>query len=289
MFNAAATRSRSEEFVERLERALGAAVERATTAASPPRLREAIGYAVFPGGGRLRPSLCLAVAAACGDANPERAEAAAAAVELVHCASLVHDDLPCFDAAALRRGRATVHVRFGEPTAVLVGDALLVVAFETLARASAVAELALLTTSTGPARGIIAGQAWENERAIPVDEYHRAKTAALFDAAAGMGAMSAEADPRPWRAFGELVGRAYQAADDVADATATELSIGKTTGRDAILDRPSAVRTYGVENARKRVLSLLEEAGAVVPHCPDAGSVHAWLAGLARKLRDLAP
>jgi geranylgeranyl diphosphate synthase type II len=285
---AVVTPCRSEEVdrrpAARIERALRAVIDRSTASSSPSRLRDAIAYAVFPGGARLRPSLCLAVAAACGDSGPGRADAAAAAVELVHCASLVHDDLPCFDGASLRRGRATVHVLFGEPTAVLVGDALLVLAFETLARAGAVAELAVLTASTGPARGVIAGQAWESEFAIPIEEYHRAKTAALFDAAAGMGAMSAEEDPRPWRAFGEIVGRAYQAADDVLDATASEVATGKTTGRDAALDRPNLVRSRGVEEARRRVVSLVDAARSSVPHCRSAAAVHAWVDALACKL-----
>jgi geranylgeranyl diphosphate synthase type II len=269
----------------RIERALEAVLDRAATSRSPPRLREAIAYAVFPGGSRLRPSLCLAAATACGELDRARADAAAAAVELVHCASLVHDDLPCFDDAKTRRGRATLHVRFDEPTAVLVGDALLVLAFETLARAGALAELALLTASTGPARGIIAGQAWESERAVPLDEYHRAKTAALFAAAAGMGAMSAGADPRPWRAFGEIVGRAYQAADDVADATSSELATGKTTGRDAALGRPSLARSRGVGEARRRVAALVEQARSSIPRCREAAAVEAWMDALAGKLR----
>lgn len=268
---------------ERVESALRSAVARASLG-SPPRLREALAYAVFPGGGRLRPRLCLTVAAACGERAPGRAEAAAVGVELVHCASLVHDDMPCFDDASLRRGRPTVHKAFGEPTALLVGDALIVMAFEALGRAGAAAELAELATASGPARGIIAGQAWEGEAAVPLDEYQRAKTASLFEAAAAMGAMAAGADPEPWRAFGEGVGRAYQAADDLADALATAERTGKTTGRDAALGRPSIVRAYGVEVAKRRVKELVAQACASLPACRDASVVHAWVAGLAQKL-----
>ena len=104
------------------------------TVGCPPRLADALRYAVFPGGARIRPRLCLAVAPACGDDDPAASDAAAAAIELLHCASLVHDDLPCFDDADLRRGRPSVHRAFGEPLAVLAGDALIVLAFETLAR-----------------------------------------------------------------------------------------------------------------------------------------------------------
>ncbi len=269
---------------ERTELALRAVIERASGSASPPRLRSALAHAVFPGGGRLRPRLCLAAATACGDARAERADAAAAAVELVHCASLVHDDMPCFDDADLRRGRPTVHKVFGEPTALLVGDALIVLAFETLARAGATAEITLLATGTGPARGIIAGQAWENETAVPLDEYHRAKTAALFDAAAGMGAMTAGADPGPWRILGEAVGRAYQAADDLADAIGTSSHLGKATGRDAALGRPSIVRVYGVDRARDRAQELLAAAHESVPRCTGEDGLHVWLDRLGDRL-----
>src|SRR5271168_4620792 len=117
--------------VARIERALNTAIERAEGPGAPPRLAAAMRHAVFPRGARIRPRLCLAVAAACGDDHPAVSDAAAAAIELLHCASLVHDDLPCFDDAATRRGRKTVHVAFGEELAVLAGDALIVAAFET--------------------------------------------------------------------------------------------------------------------------------------------------------------
>ena len=102
----------------------------------PPLLAAAMRHAVFPGGARIRPQLCLAVARACGDAHPALADAAAAAIELLHCASLVHDDLPCFDDAATRRGQPSVHAAYGERLAVLAGDALIVLAFQTLAAAA---------------------------------------------------------------------------------------------------------------------------------------------------------
>ena len=268
----------------RIERALTDILERAAGTGTPPRLREALAYAVFPGGARLRPRLCLAVAAACGDARLDTATASAAAVELVHCASLVHDDMPCFDGADLRRGRETVHVRYGEPIALLVGDALIVIAFEAIARAGGVEALGLLALATGPSRGIIAGQAWESEPLAPLDEYHRAKTAALFEAAAGIGALAAGADPRPWRPFGEAIGRAYQAADDLLDAVAASSTTGKTGQRDAALGRPSVVRAYGVEAARARVRTHLEDARARLPACPAPRTVHGWLDRLEERL-----
>lgn len=268
----------------RAERALEDAVDRATGGATPPRLREALGYAVFPGGARLRPRLCIGVAAAYGDGKPHLSDTAAAAVELVHCASLVHDDMPCFDDADMRRGKPSVHRAYGEATALLVGDALIVVAFQILAERGLSAEASLLATATGPSRGIIAGQAWESEPTAILEEYHRAKTAALFEAAAGMGAMTAGADPAPWRAFGEIVGRAYQAADDLADALADTASLGKPAGRDAALGRPSLVRAIGVEASRRRLRELVDAARALVPRCAGEATIHAWIEQLASRL-----
>ncbi|HEY5283539.1 MAG TPA: polyprenyl synthetase family protein, partial [Polyangia bacterium] len=117
----------------RIEVALKRVVAKATAAPCPAHLAEAIRYAVFPGGGRVRPGLCLAVAKACGDDAPALADVAAVAVELLHCASLVQDDLPCFDDAPLRRGQPSLHSRFGEATAILVGDALIVMTFDAVA------------------------------------------------------------------------------------------------------------------------------------------------------------
>ena len=120
-----------------IETTLESALSRIDDPAAPSGLTAAIRHAVFPGGARVRPRLCLATAVACGNDDPRLALAAAAAIELLHCASLVHDDLPCFDDATLRRGRPSVHCAFGERLAVLAGDALIVLAFEVLAAAEA--------------------------------------------------------------------------------------------------------------------------------------------------------
>src|SRR3954470_14271010 len=152
--------------VTRIERTLSAAIGLAEGPGCPPRLAEAMRHAVFPKGARIRPRLCLAVASACGDDQPRLADSAAAAIELLHCASLVHDDLPCFDDASTRRGKPSVHRAFGEPLAVLAGDALIVLAFQTLARGAVQApdRLASLVMIVGQAvgapSGIVAGQAW---------------------------------------------------------------------------------------------------------------------------------
>ena len=173
----------------RIENALESALAHAHGPGCPPQLMAAVRHAVFPGGARIRPQLCLAVARACGDDRPQLSEAAATAIELLHCASLVHDDLPCFDDAPVRRGQPSVHSAFGERLAVLAGDGLIVVAFQVLARAGAQAPdrlVHLLTTiagSVGMPGGIVAGQAWESESRVSLMQYQRAKTGALFVAA----------------------------------------------------------------------------------------------------------
>ena len=149
----------------RLESALEALLGENALQGTPPRLLQALRYAVFPGGARVRPRLSLAVAMACGDDQPALADATAAAIELLHCASLVHDDMPCFDAAAMRRGKPSVHAAFGEPLALLAGDGSIVRAFEALALAATDAPLRLpqllklLGASVGAPNGIVAGQA----------------------------------------------------------------------------------------------------------------------------------
>lgn len=274
----------------RIEGALREHADRACGPGCPPRLAAAQVHALFPGGQRLRPSLCLVVATAVGDARPRVATGAAVAVELLHAASLVHDDLPCFDDAPTRRGLPSVHARFGEPLAVLTGDALIAQSFEVLGQATVDAPdalpglLAALAAAAGTTRGLLAGQAWESEPSAPLDEYHRAKTAALFEAAAAMGALAAGAPPEPWRALGELVGLAYQAADDVRDAAGDAASLGKPTGRDAALGRPSLVRASGLEGARRLLRQRLAAAAAAVPACAGDAHVHAWLAAFGERL-----
>lgn len=262
----------------RLETTLETALIRAETGSAPPKLAAAMRHSVFPGGARVRPALCLAVAGACGDDDPDLADAAAAAIEFLHCASLVHDDLPCFDDAATRRGAPSTHALFGEALAVLAGDALIILAFDTLARAGAVAApgrlaalLSTLTRGVGMPIGIVAGQAWESEPAPPVEAYHRAKTGALFVAATMCGAIAAGANPLPWRAVGENLGAAYQVADDLLDAVSAEDECGKPTGRDAALHRPSLVAELGLHGARDRLEGLVSEAVAAIPDCEGAG------------------
>lgn len=255
----------------RIEDALADTVLLAEASGAPPRLAAALRHAVFPRGARVRPRLALAVAACHGDDQPSLSSAAAAAVELLHCASLVHDDMPCFDDAATRRGRPSVHRAFGEPLALLAGDALIVLAFQALARAAAAAPgrlpavMLAIGDGVGVPFGIVAGQAWECEPRADLGEYHRQKTGALFAAAAMAGAAAAGAEPDPWRALGEHLGEAYQVADDLRDAVEDEAALGKPAGRDKALGRPSAVETYGLDGAVARLRELAEAATASIP------------------------
>jgi geranylgeranyl diphosphate synthase, type II len=273
----------------RIEAALAAAVAHAE-AGAPPKLAGALRHAVFPGGARVRPRLCLAVAAACGDDQPALSDAAASALELLHCASLVHDDLPCFDDAPLRRGRPSVHKAFGEPIAVLTGDALIVLAFETVTRAGGAsperlgALLLTLAKASGSPHGLVAGQAWESESSIELEAYHRAKTGSLFTAATLCGALSAGADPLPWKAMGARLGEAYQVADDLLDAVGDSHDGGKPTLRDAALARPSAVALFGVKGAVQRLRALVGEAMDSVPACPGREGLQLLTAQMADRL-----
>lgn len=273
----------------RVEAALQAAIESADTPTTPPLLAKALRYTVFPGGARVRPQLCLAVAQACGDDQPALSDAAATAVELLHCASLVHDDLPCFDNAATRRGKPSVHAVFGEPIALLTGDALIVMAFERLALAGSAAPLRLapligaIAQGVGAPAGIVAGQAWESEPNVPVQLYHSAKTGALFVAASMSGAIAAGADPGPWRALGETLGAAYQVADDLLDAVQAG-ECDKPVGQDALLMRPSAVAKHGVKGALAQLNALVEQAVESVPHCEGAQDMRALVRRTAMRL-----
>lgn len=259
------------------EQALRRVIDQAAGGQCPPLLSDALEYAVFPGGARIRPQLCLAVAHAIGgdSATGGLALSAATAIELLHCASLVHDDLPCFDDATQRRGKPTVHAAYGERIAILVGDALIVTAFQALGRAAGqtgkpermAMVLSLVARGVGAPDGIAAGQAWECEPRVDVAHYHRAKTGALFIAATAAGAAAAGADPRPWEALGASIGEAYQVADDIQDATGDAESLGKSAGVDALLNRPNAVRELGLQGAVTRLRRLLEEGLDSVPQC----------------------
>jgi len=176
-------------FQTRINSAVESAIRIGQGGKAPPKLSEALHYACTPGGARIRPTILVSVAMACGDDSPRMTDAAAAALELIHCASLVHDDLPCFDDADLRRGKPSVHRAYSEPLAVLTGDSLIVMAFDVLSRADAgdagraLGLIRALSDRTGMPGGICAGQGWESEPEIDLRAYHRSKTGALFMAA----------------------------------------------------------------------------------------------------------
>jgi geranylgeranyl diphosphate synthase type II len=274
----------------RIERALTASLARADGPGAPPRLAAAMQHAVFPKGARIRPRLCLAVAGACGETDPAIADAAASAIEFLHCASLVHDDLPCFDDADTRRGRPSVHSAYGEPLAVLAGDALIVLAFQTLAwgAASAPNRLAALTLtiarSVGMPGGIVAGQAFECEPSVEVEAYHRAKTGSLFAAATEAGAAAAGAPSEAWRTLGAKLGEAYQVADDIRDVVCEVAELGKPIGQDAALGRPSTVASLGLSGAVGRLQDLAADAVASIPACPGAIELRALILQESKRL-----
>lgn len=273
----------------RIEQALEAAVASCQTPDCAPRLAAAIRHAVFPGGARVRPRLALAVAACCGDEGS--ALGMAVAVELLHCASLVHDDLPCFDDAELRRGQPSVHRQFGERIAVLAGDALIVLAFDVLARHASTrgaarlpALISELAMAAGAPRGIASGQAWESEPSPALSRYQQQKTGALFVAAVGGGAIAAGADPTLWRGFAERLGEAYQVADDIRDVVASREDLGKPTGQDVAHGRPSWVGALGISGACRRFDALMDAALEAIPTVPGAAQLRILLRREAQRL-----
>ncbi|MEL6622918.1 MAG: polyprenyl synthetase family protein [Pseudomonadota bacterium] len=294
-----------------IEAQLKRAIDESAEPPCPPRLAEAVRHAVLNGGSRVRPQLCLAIFNAAqsapdrvaaargadgrgGDAPPtpdlELATAAAIALELLHCGSLVHDDLPCFDDADVRRGAPTVHRVFDEATAVLVGDALIIRAFEIVARALPESDtrgprvLSAITRSVGMPFGIVAGQAWEFEASVDLAAYHRAKTGALFVAACRAGAIAAGGDPEHWSRFGAKLGEAYQVADDLKDHLCDAAEIGKPAGQDTRHDRPSAVIDLGLEGAQRRLLGHLGDAMRIAGSGPGTDPLRRLVIKLGAKL-----
>lgn len=280
-----------------IERTIERAIAASEGPNAPPKLGAAIRHAVFPGGARVRPQLCLAVAQACsGDEFSTDNEdiyvaaGAAAAIELLHCASLVHDDLPCFDAADTRRGKASVHMAYDEPLAVLAGDALIVMAFETLARECVHSPermhslLTIVSRAVGARDGIVAGQAWESEQDINLSAYHRAKTGALFVAAAKAGAAAMGEATANWQALGERLGEAYQIADDIRDFVMDAQALGKPAGQDAVHQRPNAVDSLGLQGALEQLTALVRDAADAVPNCAGAGTLRDLVFAQANRL-----
>ena len=278
------------KIADRIEATITAAIAQGQGGVAPPKLAAALNYAVTPGGARIRPTILMSVAMACGDDRPALTNAAAAALELVHCASLVHDDLPCFDDADMRRGKPALHRAFSEPLAVLAGDSLIIMGFHVLARAAgdaparAITLLDILGTRTGMPFGICAGQGWESESQIDLSAYHQAKTGALFIAATQMGAVAAGQEAEPWAELDARIGEAFQVADDLRDALCDEAALGKPAGQDDLHGRPNAVAAYGVQGAVKRFDDILGGAISSIPACPGEAALAQMVRAYADRL-----
>lgn len=279
----------------RIEAAIAQAIQSGQGKIAPPRLAQALEYATTPGGARIRPTICMSVSMACGDDRPLMSDAAATALELIHCASLVHDDLPCFDDADIRRGKPSVHKAYSEPLAVLTGDSLIIKAFEVLARVSdqapdrAAEMLLILAKRTGMPFGICAGQGWESEETIDLSAYHQAKTGALFIAATQMGAVAAGQEAEPWFELGARIGEAFQVADDLRDALYDEETLGKPAGQDDLHGRPNAVTELGVQGAVSRLKDILGGAIASIPSCPGEAQLAQMVRAYAERLTPVMP
>ena len=257
---------------------VGPEVEAGSLAQAPQRLQDAVAHALLGGGKRVRPGLCLLAAEACG-APRAQALPAAIAVEMVHAYSLVHDDLPCMDDDLLRRGRPTVHAAFDEATAVLVGDALQAMAFEVLARqedgALGARQCLRLAKAAGPA-GMVGGQQLDMQlegsgasaSMDEVERVHAGKTGALLAHAFLLGVDVALDDAGPWEAWALLVGRLFQATDDLLDATRSTEELGKTAGKDDAAEKATLVAVLGLDGARRYAEALAAQAQSLLPAVP---------------------
>jgi geranylgeranyl diphosphate synthase type II len=230
-------------------------------------LNRAIKYSVLNGGKRIRPILCIATAESCKGSKQD-ALPAALAVELFHCSTLIHDDLPCMDDDDLRRGRPTCHIQFGEANAVLAGDALMIEAFKLLAKEKSAKQAAELAQSAG-AEGVIAGQVADlaAEHMTPskelVDYIHYHKTAILIRAAVRLGALSAHVNQPildSLTLFAEKIGIAFQIQDDILDETSSSDELGKPAGSDRKQSKMTYPSVYGMEASLRRVKTLTDEA-----------------------------
>jgi farnesyl diphosphate synthase len=265
--------------------------------AVPARLHEAMRYAVLGGGKRVRAALVYAAGYGCvagQQVEPalERAlDCAAAAVELVHAYSLVHDDLPCMDDDTLRRGQPTVHVQYDEATALLAGDALQPLAFDFLTRmpteAQQVVKATQVLAQASGSLGMAGGQAIDLESVgqslsrDALQQMHQLKTGALLSASVmlgGIAASASEVQQKALKHYGLAMGLAFQVVDDVLDVTADSSKLGKTAGKDAAANKPTYVTLMGLEQAQTFVKTLHQEAVEAIAPLGESGQ---YLIGLA--------
>ncbi len=272
--NGAGFEAWAEQQLADVEAALGAWVP----LAAPAGLGEAMRYGVLDGGKRLRPLLVMAACRAV-DGSTHAALRAAVAVELIHAYSLVHDDMPCMDNDVLRRGKPTVHVKFGQAQAMLAGDAMQALAFEVLtppgnevAPALQARLCALLARAAGHA-GMAGGQAIDlasigqalDEAALR--DMHRRKTGALLQASVQMGAACGVCGDTAWQAlsdYGAAIGLAFQVVDDILDVTQASETLGKTAGKDQHHNKPTYVSLLGLNAARQHAEALRQQAHAAL-------------------------
>jgi farnesyl diphosphate synthase len=237
------------------------------------QLEDAMRYAVLGGGKRVRALLAYAAGELTG-ADPDAVDPPAAAVELIHAYSLVHDDLPCMDDDVLRRGNPTCHVAFGEATALLGGDALQSLAFETLAGTRDVAANVVLLARAAGAPGMAGGQALDLASAggtltlAELEAMHALKTGALIRAAVRLGAACGRlldaGENDALDRYAAAIGLAFQVVDDVLDVEGTAESLGKTAGKDAIQGKPTYVSIAGLAAAKERIEALRTDARAAL-------------------------
>ena len=276
--------------------AVEAALEAWVPVDAPASLGEAMRYGVLDGGKRLRPLLVMAACDAVGG-DTAAALRAAVAVELIHAYSLVHDDMPCMDNDVLRRGKPTVHVKYGEAQAMLAGDAMQALAFEVLTPDEGMpcvlqARLTgLLARSAGHA-GMAGGQAIDLASiGRPLSEtelrdMHRRKTGALLQASVLMGAACGQTTGAAWQAlsdYGAAIGLAFQVVDDILDVTQSAATLGKTAGKDQDNNKPTYVSVLGLEAARHHAQELRQQAHEALART-GLGPAAALLAGLADKV-----
>jgi farnesyl diphosphate synthase len=272
------------------------ALERFVPDSAPAGLGSAMRYGVLDGGKRLRPLLVLAAAHAVSG-QADAALRAAVAVELIHAYSLVHDDMPCMDNDVLRRGKPTVHVRYGQAQAMLAGDAMQALAFEVLTPDQGVAPelqarlVSLLARAAGHA-GMAGGQAIDlasvgqplSEAALR--DMHERKTGALLKASVLMGAACGSCNGSQWQAladYGAALGLAFQVVDDILDVTQASETLGKTAGKDQEQNKPTYVTALGLQEARRYADDLCSKAHAALART-GLGEQAAVLATLADKV-----
>lgn len=263
------------DFFEEDRLAVDSSLERLMPAANvpPSSIHTAMRYSVFAGGKRIRPILCLEAARIFAE-DVDHAHYPACAIEFIHTYSLIHDDLPALDNDDLRRGKPTCHKKFGDAIAILAGDALLTLAFETIGKSPVsperrVAMLAEISSAAGTVNGMVGGQVAdieaEGSRVGPemLEYIHRAKTAALIRASITAGAISSGAPAEEisrLRRFGENIGWAFQVTDDILDVTESSSALGKTAGKDVAQQKATYPSVFGLERSQQIATELAGKA-----------------------------